>query len=84
MLLCTYGGPVLYIGGGELVFYAIFQPLSVIYGSQFPQPEKLIVPGSELATYQLTNTSVETGEYSSLKARQLYYSATEAPRQQAC
>ena len=36
----------------ELVFYAIFQPYSVIYGGQFPQLEEQIVPGSEPATFR--------------------------------
>ena len=37
---------------GELVFYAIFQPYLVIYGGQFPQLEKQIVPASEPATFR--------------------------------
>ena len=30
---------------------AIFQPYLVVYGGQFPQPEKQIVPGSEPAAF---------------------------------
>ena len=36
----------------ELVFYAIFQPYYVKYGSQFPQLEERIVPLSETATFR--------------------------------
>ena len=36
----------------ELMLYAIFQPSLVIYGSQFPQLEELIVPRKEQATFR--------------------------------